>query len=151
MANTMNPSKMSASSMMLLGPVKFTVSGAAYEQLQRTTQYTWAKQHRLGHRGLTRVGAGGPALQYISPGDDTITLNGTMYPEFNGGPLELTFIRLAASIGMPLPLLAGSGLVLGLWVIESVTETDSVFFSDGTARKVGFSLSLRSYSADALM
>ena len=133
--------------LMVLGPVKFSISGAAYDQLERTTNYTWARQNVLGRRTLTGQHSGGPALQYISPGDDTIHLQGTMYPEFNGGRVDITFMRMAAGMGIPLPMVGGSGFVFGLWVIESIAEIGSVFVAGGSPRKISFNLSLRKHVA----
>ncbi len=137
--------------MMLLGPIYFSIDTAAYEQLQRNTQYQWASQNRLTYPKLKHLGIGGPAYQYTGPGDETISLNGTLYPQYSGGPLQLTLMRLSASIGVALPLIEGSGFVLGRWFIESVQETNSVLFADGSPRKIDFSLSLKRYNEDLLL
>ena len=136
--------------MMMLGPVCFSIRTAAYEQLERTTQYNWASQPRLGHTLLKHMGIGGPAYQYISPGDESIKLNGTIYPQYNGGPLDLTLMRLSAGLGVPLPLIDGSGFVLGYWLVEQVTESNGVLFEDGSARRIDFSLSLKRYNEELL-
>ncbi|ODS24440.1 hypothetical protein AB835_03840 [Candidatus Endobugula sertula] len=137
--------------MMMLGPVYFSINTAAYEQLQRSTQYQWASQNRLGHPIAKHLGIGGPAYQYIGPGDETINLNGTMYPQYKGGPIQLSMMRLSAGSGLPMPLINGKGFILGRWLIESVQETNSVLFADGTARKIDFSLSLKRYNEDLLL
>ena len=93
--------------MMWLGPVRFSINTAAYEKLQRTTHYQWGKQQPLGHPVLKYLGLDGPSYQYIRPGDDSITLDGVIYPNFNGGLLETSLMRLAANIGIPLPLIQG--------------------------------------------
>ncbi len=136
---------MSAPFMMMLGPIRFYVGGPAYQQLQRSTQYTWATQQRLGDPELKYLGLRGPALQYIGPGGDSLTLNGTLYPPSHGGSLDLTLLRLSASLGVALPLLDGSGMMRGLWIIESISDTRSVFCSDGAARKIEFTMSLKRY------
>ncbi|MEE8058983.1 MAG: phage tail protein [Pseudomonadales bacterium] len=133
--------------MMLLGVVRFSIDTAAYQQLQRSTQYQWAAQNRLGHPILKRFGIGGPTLQYIGPGDETISINGTMYPHYNGSPFHISLMRLQAGLGIPLPLISSSGgFVLGLWIVESIQQTDTALFSDGTARKIEFNLSLKRYT-----
>lgn len=136
---------------MLLGPVNFSVETSAYEQLQRSTQYQWASQGRLGHRVLKHLGIGGPAYQYVGPGDESINMNGTIFPQYNGGPLRVSLIRLSASLGIALPLIDGNGFAYGRWLIESVQETNSVFFSDGSPRKIDFSLSLKRYNEDLMI
>lgn len=137
--------------MMLLGPVFFSVETAAYEQLQRSNQYQWASQSRLGHPVLKHLGVGGPAHQYIGPGEESISLNGTIYPQYKGGPLQISLIRLSAGLGVALPLIDGNGFVYGRWLIESVQETNSVFFSNGDPRKIDFSLSLKKYNEDLMV
>ena len=137
--------------MMLLGPVVFSVETSAYEQLQRNTQYDWGSQGRLGHRALKHLGIGGPAYQYIGPGDETISLNGTMFPQYNGGPLRVSLMRLTAGLGIAMPLVDGDGFFHGRWLIENVQETKSVFFDNGNARKIDFSLSLKRYNEDLLI
>ena len=137
--------------MMLLGTIIFSVETSAYEQLQRSTQYQWASQSRLGHPVLKHLGIGGPAHQYIGPGEDTINLNGTIYPQYKGGPLQLSLIRLSAGLGVALPLIDGYGFIYGRWLIESVQETNSVLFSDGIPRKIDFSLSLKRYNEDLML
>jgi len=141
---------MPAPFMMMLGPIRFAINQATYQQLQRTTQYNWASQTPLGHPKLKYLGLGGPARQYMGPGDDSISIQGTIYPQFNGGPLQLTLMRLAAGVGVALPLITGKGLVMGRWIIESVEETGSEFFDNGAARKIEFSLSLKRFQQDYL-
>ena len=60
-------------------------------------------------------------------------------------------MRLCAGSGQPLPLINGSGFILGRWLIESVQETDSALFDDGSPRKIEFSLSLKRYNEDLLL
>lgn len=137
--------------MMLLGPVIFSVENSAYEQLQRNTQYQWSSQPRLGHSVLKNLGIGGPAYQFMGPGDESISLNGTLYPQFSGGPLRVSLMRLTASLGIAMPLLDGEHFFYGRWLIENVQETRSVFFQDGNPRKIEFSLSLKRYNEDLLI
>lgn len=141
---------MPAPFMMMLGPIRFYVGGPAYQQLQRNTQYTWASQQRLGDPVLKYLGLGGPALQYIGPGGDSLTLNGTMYPPDHGSSLHLTLMRLSAGLGIALPLVDGSGMVWGRWIIESISDTRSMFLSDGAARKIEFNMSLKRYLEDLI-
>ncbi|GLS27375.1 phage tail protein [Marinibactrum halimedae] len=137
--------------MMLLGSILFSVETSAFDQLQRSTQYQWASQNRLGHPVLKHTGIGGPAHQFIGPGDDTITLNGVMYPQYKGGPLQMSLMRLTASLGKALPLIDGNGFPHGRWIIESIQETRSVLFSNGAPRKIEFSLSLKKYHEDLML
>lgn len=119
--------------MMALGLFVFATATLPYQQLQRTTSWRHPSNSRLGLR---------PARQFVGPGDDSITLSGTLYPELTGGRVSLAMVRAMAETGRAWPLIEGSGAFYGLWVIESVDETGSVFFADGSARKIDFSLKL---------
>lgn len=119
--------------MMALGLFVFATQTLPYQQLQRQTSWRHPSNSRLGLR---------PARQFLGPGDDSITLSGTLYPELTGGRVSLAMVRAMAETGRAWPLIEGSGAFYGLWVIESVDETGSVFFSDGSARKIDFSLKL---------
>ena len=136
--------------MMILGPCFFSIETGAYESLSRTVSYQWGSQSRLGHPVLKRLGIGGPAHQYIGPGDDSIGLNGTIYPQYKGGPMQLSMLRLAAGLGVAWPLVDPGGYNLGRWLIESVQEDRSELFADGTPRKITFSLSLKRYNEDLM-
>jgi len=119
--------------MMALGLFVFATQTLPYQQLQRQTNWRHPSNSRLGLR---------PARQFLGPGDDSITLSGTLYPELTGGRVSLAMVRAMAETGRAWPLIEGSGAFYGLWVIESVEETGSVFFADGSARKIDFSLKL---------
>ena len=47
-------------------------------------------------------------------------------------------------------VIEGSGRIYGLWVIESLSETKTVFFRDGTPRRIEFTLSLKRIDDDQL-
>lgn len=123
----------SASAMMSLGLFVFSVNTTPYQQLQRQTAWRHPSSSRVGQR---------PARQYIGPGDDTITLSGTLYPEITGGRVSLSMLRYMAETGKAWPLLEGTGWFYGLFVIEDISETNSLFFGDGSARKIEFSLKI---------
>jgi len=84
-----------------------------------------------------------PAYQFLGEGETTRTLSGVLYPEITGGRLSLTAVELMADEGRALPLIDGTGMIHGMYVIDKVTRTDSELFSEGAARKIEFSLSLK--------
>lgn len=122
--------------MMRLGRFSFSVDTAAYQELTRASEYRWASQDRIGQI---------PALQPVGPGDDTINLNGTVYPGHRGGTGQLDEMRSTAAAMKPLILVDGRGFVHGRWVIERVEEGQSVFAHQGVPRKQTFRLQLRKY------
>ncbi|WP_348828139.1 phage tail protein [Halomonas sp. RT37] len=111
----------------------FQTRSIPYQELQRSTQWRHASQSRVGDR---------PAYQFVGPGADTITLSGTLLPEFTGGRLDLDEIRDMADEGKAWPLVEGTGRQYGLWVITGVNETSSTFFRDGAAQKIEFTITL---------
>lgn len=119
--------------MMKLGSYAFSIQSAAYQSFERSTAYAWASQERMGREA---------ALQYVGPGEDAVSLSGVV---FAAGPVQAEAMRQEAAKGKPLLLVDGTGKIHGLWVVLSVTETGSVFFADGVARKTEFSLKLRYY------
>lgn len=121
------------SMMMALGLFVFGLHTVPYQQLQR--QSVWR------HPSASRVGAR-PSRQFAGPGDDIITLSGILYPEITGGKITLEALKAMAAEGRAWPLIEGTGLFYGLFVIEEVSETHSEFFPDGAPRKIEFSLKL---------
>lgn len=133
----MNGLSLYSLTMMRLGPFGFGISTAAYQQLRRTTDYSWPGIERYGQFD---------ALQYTGPGMDTITLSGVIIPEYRGGTWQLDNLRNLAATGEPQLLVSGLGMVLGYWVIDRVEEGQSVFAVAGVPRRQEFTVSLRRFS-----
>lgn len=128
--------------MAQLGAYTFALDTAAFQSLQRQTEYRWQAQSRIGRE---------PAQQFLGVGDDTIQLAGVVYPAFRGGLGQVGDMRAQAALGVPLPLIyavESVGQYAGLWVIKSISEERTVFFSDGTPRRIEFRVSLASYGED---
>lgn len=120
--------------MLALGMFIFSLPTLAYQQLQRQTDWRHAANSRISAQ---------PALQFLGRGADDITLPGVLLPELAGSMMSLDEIRAMANTGKAWALVEGTGRVYGLFVIESLSETRSVFFQDGTARRIEFSLTLK--------
>ena len=125
--------------MLALGMFVFSLSTAAYQELQRQTEWRHASNSRIGTV---------PARQFLGRGDDAITLPGIIFPELAGSPVSLDAIRLMANTGKAWPMVEGSGRIYGLWVIESLSENRTIFFKDGTPRRIEFTLSLKRIDDD---
>lgn len=136
--------------MMTLGKFRFSLGTAAYKSLRRSVEYRWEAQARAG-----RI----PARQFVGPGNETIELDGVIYPQqqIGGGEAgaqkrvglgQMDRLRAEAGRGEPLPLTDGMGNHWGKWCIERVEETRSAFFPDGAPRKIEFRLSLSRYGED---
>ena len=125
--------------MMGLGPYRFSLDTAAYQNLERNDAYRWESQERIGRH---------PALQFIGEGHTTITIDGVIYPHFRGGFNQIESMRSMAKLGTPLILVSGSGRIFGTFAITSVDEKQSIFNRDGSPRKQEFALELMSYGSD---
>lgn len=125
---------------MALGPYRFSVATAAYQQLERSSSWRWAAVDRVGAR---------PVQQYIGPGDDTITLDGTIYPYYSGGLGQVSEMRALAGGGESLLMVDGTGRVWGKFCITEVRETQTTFFAGGQPRKIDFTISLTNSGDDA--
>ncbi|MEA9586398.1 phage tail protein [Xanthomonas sp. WHRI 10064A] len=120
--------------MMSYGTFVFALDSAAFLQLQRQMSWRHATSERVGARA---------ASQFLGPGDDTIELSGLIAPELTGTRASLETLRTLAADGEPLPLVDGAGVVYGPYLLLTINETASLFFEDGTPRRIEFQLSLR--------
>lgn len=127
--------------MMILGMFPFALSTTPYESISRDN--TWR------HVSSERVGLS-PRYQYIGAGEEPITLTGTLYPEISGGDVSLAVLRTMAYTGLAWPLVEGTGDIYGMYVITGLKQTRTEFFSDGKARKIDFTLSLKKANEDLL-
>ncbi len=120
-------------SMLCLGQFVFALNSAPYQSLQHDQGWRHPSNSRVGAR---------PARQFIGPDDETITLQGVLLPEITGGQQSLDKLEEMASTGDAWVLVDGQGVLYGLWVIEKLSQTKTVFFQDGTPRRIEFSLGL---------
>ena len=125
--------------MMILGQYRFCIDSAAYQSFVHSTEYRWEEQKRLGADS---------AMQFVSNGTDTITLEGTIYPHFRGGVSQVESMRSQAAQGEPLMLISGNGTAFGRWCITAISENQTTFMKDGSPRKVTFTLTLKRYGED---
>ncbi|WP_050163544.1 phage tail protein [Yersinia enterocolitica] len=119
--------------MLTLGLFVFQLQTVAYRSLQRNIDYRWPSNNRIGLR---------PARQFLGIGEEKMTLSGVLLPEITGGKMSLLTLEKMAEQGKAWPLLEGSGTLYGMYVVNSVSMTHSYFFSDGSARRIEFSLTL---------
>lgn len=120
--------------MMALGLFVFSLKTLPYQDMQQSVSWRHPTSSRVGQR---------PASQFIGVDNETITLNGVLLPELIGGRFTLFFLRKMADQGMAWPLIEGTGSLFGWFVIDSLNVTKSVFFRDGAARRIEFTLTLK--------
>ncbi|WP_443749693.1 phage tail protein [Asticcacaulis solisilvae] len=123
--------------MMTLGLFGFEIGTLPYQELARQTEWRYGKGDRFRAR---------PAVQYLGPGTDKITLTGALYPSLAGKFSSLDTIRSMADAGQSYLMLDGLGNVMGSWIINSLSDNRSIFFVDGVARKGEFTIELERVS-----
>jgi hypothetical protein len=116
-----------------LGQFVFGLSTVAPQELQRATSWR--------HPGNSRVGAR-QARQFLGPGDDTINLSGLVALEFTGGTASIDELREMGDSGSAWPLVDGSGVVYGQFVIGNLHVTGTLFLPNGTPMRTDFNLTL---------
>ncbi|UJB33747.1 phage tail protein [Chromobacterium sp. Beijing] len=120
--------------MMALGLFVFTRSTLPYQEMKQQYGWRWP--------GNPRVGAA-PGRQYTGPEEEPITLSGKLLPELTGGDSSLALLKLMADQALAWPLIEGTGMIYGFYVIEKLDLTRREFFSDGKAREIDFTLTLQ--------
>ena len=119
--------------MLTLGLFVFQLQTLPYQSLQQSLDYRWPSNNRIDQRG---------AYQFLGIGEDKITLSGVLLPEITGGALSMLALKTMAELGKAWPLIGGDGAIYGMYVVASMTQTQSVFFADGSARRIEFSITL---------
>lgn len=122
---------------MALGPFMFESLSFGYSGLRRNLSTRWAGVATVG--GLDR-------LQWTGGDDDTVDIEGVIFPHEFGGLAALEGLRGAALSGTVLPLVTLAGNVYGLHVVEGVSEDQSFHDALGRPRKDVFRLRLKRYA-----
>lgn len=127
--------------LMCLGTFVFGLTTLPYQQLQRQAAWRHAASDRIGARA---------AHQFLGVGEETVTLSGWIAPELAGSLLSLDALRDMADAGQPQALVDGTGQVHGAFVITGLDQTQTLFYPDGTPRRVEFQLALRRVAEDTM-
>ncbi|WP_233203165.1 phage tail protein [Chitinimonas sp. BJB300] len=127
--------------MMALGLFVFELRSAPFQEMQHKKAWRHPSGSAVGVR---------PESQFLGLDEETVTLSGVLYPELTGGELTLLQLDEMADQGTSWPLIGGDGYLYGLFVIESKEVTRSVFFSDGAARQIDFTLNLKRVDDNAV-
>lgn len=116
-----------------IGLFAFSVDNALFDSFDRDRDW----RHERSDRFMARA-----ASQFVGPGDDRVTITGSLIPEVAGryGALE-TLAEMAAT-GEAYPLMDGLGRILGHYTIERIGERKSNLVEDGRARRNDFTIDL---------
>ena len=118
-----------------LGVFVFTRQTVPFQSLDRTSSWR--------HPTNSVVGAM-PKTQFTGKDSETVTISGRLAPEITGGKLSLAMLELMAESGAAFPLIEGADFMLmGFFVIESIQETRTELFGDGTPRLIDITLNLK--------
>ena len=122
---------------MALGAFRFSLSTAAYQSFRHRVEHRWVRNDVVG---------GPPRHQYLGSGEQTIILQGVIYPHHKGGLHQMALMQAQAALGVPLYMVDGTGRVWGQWVINEVEEIRRVFEADGVPRRIDFTIKLLRYN-----
>lgn len=125
--------------MMVFGMFVFMLRTVPYQQLRHSQEWRHVKNERVNQSA---------GWQYIGPGDDTITLDGVLYPEITGGRWSLSALETIGFAGRPWPLIEGDGLIYGMYVLTRLERGKSEFDRYGNPKKIEFTLTLSRADAD---
>lgn len=125
---------------------RFAIDTAAYQSLNRKTEWRWPAQERLWEK---------PALQFTGRGSDEITLEGVILPAWRGGIGQIERMRRMADAALrdaagarPLLLVTGYGDVIGRYVITAIEEEQPTIGALGAPVEQRFRLTLAAYGED---
>ena len=121
------------------GEFQFNLQDGAPDDLSRDLQWRWPSQGRILRK---------PALQFMGPGSDRITLAGVLYPGSTGRQSTIDQLRQIGDLGEPQMLVDGLGRVYGRYALIGIQETRSVLMDNGAARKIEFDVTLLEYGED---
>lgn len=125
--------------LMTLGTVRFSVQEGAYQRLTRTLEVRTAQLERAGRK----------AARQVLGEDETIEIEGVVYPAFRGGLARLDSFRELARTYQPQMLTDGLGKVWGRYIVEGVEEVAGEHLSNGAPQRQEFRLRLGAFGDDA--
>ncbi len=132
---------MTLTTMMALGPFRFSIDSGAYQELSNSQSWKWAEQEVVGAY---------PVLQYTGPEPQAITLKGMIFTAFaTGARAQLVAMAAMAGRGQPMLMISAPGLIFGFYVIEKIETNESEFIDTGAPKKVEFTISLKRFADTA--
>ena len=121
------------------GLYQFEMQTAAPQTVTRDNEYRWAGHNRIGQR---------PSKQFMGKGEDRITFDGAIFPEFAGGLFQLEYLHALAGVGKAFPLMRGDGWFYGLYCLTKIGETDTAMIAEGVPLKQEFRLEFEHYGKE---
>ncbi len=116
--------------MMAFGYFIFNLYTTPYQNEQHEKTWRYPSNSRVGAR---------PSYQFLGQGEETKILSGVLMPEITGGRVSLELLEKMADTGKAYPLIEGTGVFYGLFVVGKISKTKTEFFNDGAPRRIEFS------------
>jgi uncharacterized protein len=129
-----------AGTLYQLGDFQFNLAEGSPNTVERELAWRWPQQDRIGRK---------PAVQFVGPDAERITLDGVLYPGQFGKQRTIDDLKAIADKGKPLPFTDGLGRVYPRMVILSIRESREVLMDNGAARRIAFTIALTEYGEDA--
>lgn len=126
---------------MIWGFSLFSASNVPYTQVSTEKNFNHAYNKRIGARD---------ARQYLGPGEDKITITGTLVPFVTGGRLALQTFEIQAASGLAFPLIESNGTTHGFYVIESMTTSETHQIADGRPKVIEYTINFKREGDDNL-
>jgi len=122
--------------LMSLGEFEFDIASAAFQKLKKSIKTGWSKKSRAANY---------PLWQLTKKEETKLSISGTVFRHYNRGDTESLLEEVSLS-SEPLDLVAGTGELLGLWVVTSINFDRSNFMQDGENLKLQFSMEIAQYA-----
>lgn len=130
--------------LLALGPHIFQITTLNFQSLKRSTKAKWPAIARFGYA---------PSRQFTGFGEDSITIDGLLFPEEFQDRAAFEAIRLTQRQGKPVTLMgwavgSGAAEVFGQVVILSIDDTQSNIARNGQGKRIEYSISLAPFSGE---
>lgn len=121
------------STLMVLGPVVFDLV-SNLQSINHEDTPAWAKHDVIG---------GGPVYEAMGMDEETVNLEGVIYPEHFGGVGTLSALKVANKRQIPLPLMRGNFRPIGFVILDGLSIDEAELNFGGLGREIYFSVSLK--------
>jgi len=123
---------MSRNIMAILGIFVFTTNKREFSSIKRDSSYKFAKVEKI---------AAGTEYHPVGAVEQKIVISGGVNA-IEGGKDPMLSLRAMASLKWSYPMFIGDGDYLGMFVVDSISETGSKIWINGVALDIGFSITL---------
>lgn len=131
--------------LLSLGPHIFQVTELNYQSLKRKTEAKWPAISRFGGR---------PGRQFTGFGEDTITIDGLLFPEEFNDSEQFEALRVTQAAGKPVSMMGwalGEGMAAELFgrvVILTIEDDQTRIGRSGRGQRIEYSIALAPFSGE---